>query len=227
MQFIETSIVGVRSAVITLKRRTTPLRFMLFPMVHVGEQAFYDEVAVRAGRCGLIVAEGSPAGGHPVQSWMAGLRRDNLVDQINALDLESLGVPVQWEWTERPPRDTKEQVGRHVFDSAAAVAGRLLGRSGNPLNMSNLDEPEAHDARWERKEAGRFTRFLDKAIIEDRDQALVQALSKIHRERYTEDITVAVVWGAAHMPAVLDHLGETYRYYVTNAEWLIVANAPS
>jgi hypothetical protein len=107
------------------------------------------------------------------------------------------------------------------------VAGRLLGRYGNPLNQPNVDEAEANDDRWEPKEAGRFSRFVDQSVMESRDQALVKALSVIHRERYTEDITVAVVWGAAHMPAVLEKLGVTYRYYVTDAEWLMVANAPS
>ena len=47
MQFIESSIIGLRSAVTTFTRPATPLRFILFPMVHVGEQQFYDEVAAR------------------------------------------------------------------------------------------------------------------------------------------------------------------------------------
>jgi len=42
MQFIESSIVGLRSAVTTFTRPVTPLRFILFPMVHVGEQQFYS-----------------------------------------------------------------------------------------------------------------------------------------------------------------------------------------
>lgn len=58
MQYIEASVIGVRSAVITLKRRATPLRFVLIPMVHVAEPDFYREVASLAGECALIVAEG-------------------------------------------------------------------------------------------------------------------------------------------------------------------------
>jgi hypothetical protein len=52
MQFIESSIIGLRSAVTTLRHRTTPLRFILFPTVHVAEQQFYDDVAARAGAGG-------------------------------------------------------------------------------------------------------------------------------------------------------------------------------
>jgi hypothetical protein len=50
MQYIEASVVGVRSAVITFKRRVTPLRFVLIPMVHVAEPEFYREVASLAGQ---------------------------------------------------------------------------------------------------------------------------------------------------------------------------------
>jgi len=34
------------------------------------------------------------------------------------------------------------------------------------------------------------------------------------------------VFGAAHIPAVVDYLTETFRYYVENASWLTVAHAP-
>ncbi len=97
MQYIEASVIGVRSAVITLKRRATPLRFVLVPMVHVAEPGFYREVAALAGECALIVAEGAPSRYAPMQVLMATLRWDGLVDQITSLDLESLGVPGHWE----------------------------------------------------------------------------------------------------------------------------------
>ena len=49
-QYIEASVIGVRSAVITLKRRNTPLRFVLIPMVHVAEPDFYRDVAAAPRR---------------------------------------------------------------------------------------------------------------------------------------------------------------------------------
>jgi len=58
MQIIEVSVIGVRSGVLRLTRRDTPLRFEIFPMVHIGEPAFYTAVAERLRRCDLIVAEG-------------------------------------------------------------------------------------------------------------------------------------------------------------------------
>ena len=60
MQYVESSVIGLRSAVFTLARLATPLRFVVFPMVHVAEPDFYRQVAERAGECDLIVAEGAP-----------------------------------------------------------------------------------------------------------------------------------------------------------------------
>jgi hypothetical protein len=75
VQFIESSIIGLRSAVTTFTRPATPLRFILFPMAHVGEQQFHDEVAARARLCQVIVAEGTPSQFVPVQEWMAQQQR--------------------------------------------------------------------------------------------------------------------------------------------------------
>jgi hypothetical protein len=45
----------------------------------------------------LIVAEGAPSRYAPMQVLMSSIRWDHLVDQLTSLDLEGLGVPVQWE----------------------------------------------------------------------------------------------------------------------------------
>jgi len=58
MQIIEVSVVGVRSAVITLKQRDTPMQFVLFPMIHLGTPGFYQAVMSRLGSCQLLVSEG-------------------------------------------------------------------------------------------------------------------------------------------------------------------------
>jgi len=42
--------------------------------------------------------------------------------------------------------------------------------------------------------------LMSKALIEERDQYLVKALTKIDKERRNEAIDVGVVYGAAHFP---------------------------
>src|SRR5260370_38645497 len=60
MQIIEVSVVGVRSAVITLKQGDTPMQFVLFPMIHLGTPGFYQAVMSRLRSCQLLVSEGIP-----------------------------------------------------------------------------------------------------------------------------------------------------------------------
>ena len=227
MQYIESSVIGIRSAVITLKRQTTPLRFVLFPMVHVAEPDFYRRVAALAGECDLIVAEGAPSRYAPVQEWMSGIRWDRLVDQMTALDLEGLGVPVHWEYsTDNQVKSGRERILAVAADSAAAVVLRVLGRYGSPLGLPSLDQADEHDDRWERLDTGWLGRIAENLVLRDRDARLVRALGAIHRERYGEPVKVAVVFGAAHIPAVIDYLTGTFRYRVQDAIWLTVAHTP-
>ena len=58
MQIIETSVIGVRSAVITFRRPDTPMQIVLFPMLHLGTKGFYKAVTARLRECQLVVAEG-------------------------------------------------------------------------------------------------------------------------------------------------------------------------
>jgi hypothetical protein len=224
VQFIESSVVGVRSAVITLACRNGPLRFVLFPMIHVGERSFYAQVTARLRECAIIVAEGTPTGSAPVQERMSRIRFDGLVDQLSALDLDSLAIPVFYEAVPPPPKTRAERLRHTAEDSMGAVALRLLGRYGDPLRVPNLDESDDHDDRWE---GGRVERWMRERVVDRRDDALKNRLTALYREHRARPITVAVVYGAAHMPAVVEHLGTEFGYSVKGAEWLFVAHAPS
>ena len=62
MQLIEVTDFGVLSAVIWLRRTGTPLRFVLFPMLHLGTAAFYEDLIDR----GWDVGESRVARDHTV-----------------------------------------------------------------------------------------------------------------------------------------------------------------
>src|SRR2546430_564611 len=63
---------------------------------------------------------------------------------------------------------------------------------------------------------------LVELIGDDRDACLLAALERIHDERCHEPIQVAVVYGAAHMGAVVSYLGRRLGYWARDAEWLTV-----
>jgi hypothetical protein len=229
MQFIESSIVGLRSAVITLTHRATPLRFILFPMVHVGQQAFYDEVAARARLCQLIVAEGVAAKHVPAQAWMARQHWGGpLVDQLAGLDLESLGVPVRWEAEPGArPQSAKERFTSQAADVAGAATIGLIRKFVNPRVLGSLDQAEAYDQSAANLTGDWFDRLLEHNVSTVRNARLTRLLDKIHRDHAADAVTVGVVFGAAHMPVVANHLCGQHGYVATSAEWLTVIETRS
>jgi hypothetical protein len=66
-----------------------------------------------------------------------------------------------------------------------------------------------------------FRSFLQKWMVDDRDRDLLAVLADIHESHADEQLDVAVVYGAAHMPAVLNGLRERFGYRTQRgAEWL-------
>jgi hypothetical protein len=70
------------------------------------------------------------------------------------------------------------------------------------------------------RRAGGWASFQE-LLVEDRDALLVEALDAIHQQRSQEPMSVAVVYGAGHMPAVVRSLAR-YGYRASSAEWLTV-----
>lgn len=61
--------------------------------------------------------------------------------------------------------------------------------------------------------------LVDRAMLERRDRLLVDALGQIHAQRRGEPITVAVVYGAAHIPAVYAALLVHHGYRPGEPQW--------
>jgi hypothetical protein len=252
VQFIESSIIGLRSAVTTFTRPVTPLRFILFPMVHVGEQQFYDEVAARARLCQVIVAEGTPSQFVPAQEWTARQRWGSFVDQVAALRLESLGAPVYWEATpdNRPknepgnrrdtrtgkrdgyrsgnrPKSPAEDLISRMTDVVGAATLGLARKFIDPRILGNVDQAETYDESAGNLTGGWFDRNLEYNIRTVRDARLTGRLDELYRDRAAEPASVGVVFGAAHMPAVAAHLCGKLGYIAASSEWLTVAHSKS
>jgi hypothetical protein len=230
MQIIEVSVIGVRSAVITFRRRDTPMQIVLFPMLHLGTEAYYKAVAARLRDCQLVLAEGirgrSATTSLLTMSYRLLGRSRRLGLVVQDLHLDTLGIPVV-----RPDMTGKELDSRWrntvpvlhrlliipavpVFAASMLLFGsrRVLGRY---LALDDLPtrEQELAEATLE---------SIDKVVVHDRDALLIDALASIHQLRSAEPIAVAVVYGAGHMPAVAAMLVSRLGYHARSAEWLTV-----
>ena len=228
VQIVDVNTLWVRSVVVTLRRRETPLRFVLFPMIHVGSPAFYAAVRARVGECDLAVVEGVGASREVsllTLSYRAMRfnRRAGLVPQSDRLN--SFGIPTicpdmdgarfSRGWARVP------WLRRALAWCLIPIFGVLLALFGTrqmlARNLAMADQP----SDVELDVAAAYPELYG-LICDERDQFLIQALMEIHEKRSREPIRVAVVYGAAHMPAVLHALSARHRYVARDGEFLNV-----
>jgi hypothetical protein len=223
MQLTEVSIIGIRTSVTVFRRHAGGLKFVVIPVIHIGRPDYYQAVAERLRPCHAVVAEQYDGPSSTGLAYVTALRlarqrigRD-LVHQD--IDYASLGVPVIF-----PDGDLGLDVGPDrrmpaagwadvaLFTPALALDMALDGPewlAGRPLGIDDDSEPEFR------------SRFLHRKILAERDELLLGVLREIHGEFADEDIEVAVVYGAAHMPAVVRELTGPLGYRPRpGARWL-------
>ena len=213
----------------TLEKRDSHVRFVLFPMIHLGAPEFYAEVARRLRHCDLILTEG--VGGRrtsvvTLSYRLAGkIRRFGLVEQRHALRLRGLGVPLEnvdataaqfgRSWRNAPQYIRLFMlVGAPLFGLWLVVSG---SRSFIARNMEVNDLPDPDDAFMPDAAAA-----IDAAVVHDRDRLLCSAIAREAALDPDRTKTIAVLWGAGHIPAVAHFLLGPLGYRVASAEWVTV-----
>ncbi|GAA1563987.1 MULTISPECIES: hypothetical protein [Kribbella] len=231
MQIVENSIVGTRSAVLRLTRRAGGPEIVVYPMLHVAEPQFYREVEARLRASDLLVVEGITGESTAVEGLtmtyrvMPAAAESGLVE--DDIPYGDLGVPFLTpdltgaefqQGFQELPWQTKALTWAAV--PAVSIGHFLAGRRA--LLSRNIEVNDL-PTRQEELRGEQWDRFVD-LILDRRDGRAVEALAAVVRERGDEDIEVAVVYGAAHVPGILRGLYKL-GYRVVEAEWLMAVNA--
>lgn len=246
MRILSVSRDEVTCCLVMMRRRDTPLRFLLVPMTHVARPSFYAEVRHRLSMCDLIVAEGVSG-----RSWQlealtlsyrlaARLRRSLCLQDYAALlppdvpvinadvasgevvgDMRRLPRRLYWPMLAFAP----------LFGLIFAVRGPRLffGRSGEYLTVDvpATLRPERLRAEIDMDRMLRTGVFLGDpwtASSRRREAKVLQTLTAIHERGRHEPRTVAVVYGAAHMPVIARNLMIRHGYRPRQVEWLVVVS---
>lgn len=225
MQLIDdTKLAGVRSAVMTLERRDSPVRFVTIPMMHVGLPRFYDDVQRILADCDVIVAEGVSSRRVKLitSSYRiaAHFRTGGLVLQSEGLDLAALSGEViqpdmtaqqfDADWSSiRPWWRALILLAAPIFGLWLAILGpdRVLRGSMTMDDLASYDEATTESP-------------FDELILHARDRLLCAELVRLASEPRDQPITVGVPWGAHHMRAVIATLSGELGYRITDAEWI-------
>jgi hypothetical protein len=229
VQFIEVSVTGVRSAVITLRAPDRQQRIVLFPMLHLGAPAFYAGVTAWLGQCAVVLAEGIREESLITRALTTSYRlpgrrgRLGLVEQ--RIDYSRLtGEVINPDMTGRQLRAGWQAVPilqRFVLLLVAPVMGAVFWLLGTRRMLARYaateDLPDAAEIMVRDK-----AQALTELLLDRRDALLATALDDVLVQYADEPVDIAVVYGAGHMPALTRYLVAKYGFRPREAEWLTV-----
>jgi hypothetical protein len=227
MDIVDAGLMGVRSVILLLTRPATPLRFTIYPMVHLGEPAFYAEISRRLRGHDLIVAEGIQGADKAVRNLTRAYRfaggRERLGLATQTREVVEVGVPIVWAdmtgedfrrgWRKVPLAE------RVVAAGAAPALGMYLRMFGSRETLARylrVNDDTAIDD-WNPNSG------IEKLVSDERDVLLLKALGEVYEARRDEPINVAIVYGAGHaLPTVRYLMG--LGYVARAPEWVTVFN---
>jgi hypothetical protein len=229
MQIVESTSWGVRSARISLRHPKSDKTITLFPMIHIGEQQFYDGVYQDALSHDVILLEGirSPITTRITRSYrliegkIIGLviqpkleKPHDCQTQIVQSDLSPDEFATVWReipfW---------QRLLIYVLSPAIGLARRRSAtRSSLAKDMSFEDAPSQKELIDWSPEAG----FLETAILHARDERLLEHIHDLVADPTEGSRSITVVYGAHHMRAVVRDLMGSQGFVCANARWLLV-----
>ncbi len=229
MQFLESSYIGLRSAFHCLESDQASPKFVVIPMVHIGDKSFYQEVSRRLRDCHAIIHEGVPGFRSRLltQAYQITTKRRalSLVQQrkevrLNDFTARKIHADVSHKvftasWRTLP---WLHQVGllilaplygcwTYLFASRESISKR---RSRDSLsNAYSLRKPDAIVA-------------IKDVMVTERDKHIVSQIERYIEDNRSSNEIAAILFGAGHMPAITAHLSERYGYVSKKAEWVSV-----
>ncbi|WP_282606037.1 hypothetical protein [Pelagibius sp. Alg239-R121] len=229
MQIIESTPWAVRSAVMHLESNSDTASFTLFPMIHVGEPAFYSEVTRRLEACDTILCEGikSPVGNLLTMSYRfyADVPRVDLVLQNNQLNLSKFeerlvhadvtGSAFEKRWSELPFWQ------RYGLPLAAPLFGLYMRHFGTRADVATGMSMNLKKTRHESLE-GPDLGQAGEIILDWRDRHLIDVIAREQAKSDGKKLNIGVLFGARHMRAVLRHLLWVRGFKVVESEWVTV-----
>src|SRR5688572_15388634 len=230
MQFIEKNSFNVRSAIYCLQKDGQGLEFILFPMIHIGSQEFYDDVSDRLAKCDLILAEGvdSRKASLLTRSYriVKRIRRMDLVtqqegmkvasfrDKLMNADMELRAFDEQWSSL---PLALRAQI--FFLVPVYVIYLFLVGtRETIAENIAVEDLPSSNEVLLQDDDFDK----LDALLIDERDRRLIRNIANLDEANGKDKKTVGVVFGAMHMRNITGFLLHKLKYRIAKAEWVTV-----
>lgn len=233
LQLVESNLFGLRAACYRLGHATSTVEFVVCPMIHIGTQAYYDSVRAVLDECDEVIFEGLRSFRTRLITasyrWLTHRRRLALVTQSQALRMDQLSARlVHADVSGSEFADDWRQIAWHhrlALLTAAPAYGLWLYLTAT---RASIGKRQGVDDLRSRNDILRdeLVPGFDAAIFDRRDERLIAAIEAA-RARSGSGRKVAIVYGAAHMRAALEHLMSRHGYRVADSRWLTVMDYDS
>jgi hypothetical protein len=230
MQILESSALGLRSARLVFKGVQSGKIVTLFPMVHIGLPGFYRQVHEDALEHDAVLIEGlrSPITERVTRSyrWVINPKRLPLVVQprltkeetartrVVHADLSHDEFVIEWR---RVPLHIR--LWLYVVGPVYGIYQRWFG------TLESLAKGHSFDDILGRNEALGWSPELGaihQAVLTVRDARLVSKLADLLDAPVTDVRSIAIIYGARHMRAVLRELTCRREYIASDTRWMEV-----
>jgi hypothetical protein len=197
-------------------------------MIHVADSAFYEEIAQRLDGCDLVLCEGvkSPTASLLTLSYRFCDKnpRLGLVSQktmkLDHLEGRLIHADVSAERFERRWSKLATWL-RVILPLVAPLYGLYLRYFGTRADIARGLGMGLRKSRRDILAGEEYEKVMD-VLLDWRDRRLLDVIDRTRLENKNKGISIAVLYGAKHMKAVIRHLTGNLGYRITKAEWVTV-----
>jgi hypothetical protein len=217
VQLTEMSVLGFRTSVVVFRRPGGGLRWVVVPTIHMGHADYYWSIWQRLRACQAVIAEiwdGPSSTGMAYANAMRLARQRASRDLVpQDIDYRALGVPVIFPDAYLAPDadpDRRMSRGERITATVATpILALHMALTGGDDWLGSVPL-EIHDHTEVPRDAGDVKR----------EELLLGVMREIDGEFAAEDMEVAVVFGALHMPTVVRELAALGYRVMPGAQWL-------
>ncbi|MCH2075684.1 MAG: hypothetical protein MK180_02200 [Rhodobacteraceae bacterium] len=227
MQFLEWSYIGLRSARYVFESQDTGKTETLFPMLHLGEPQFYDQVYEDAATHDAVLLEGVRARTATRLTRVYRLTKPArmglvvppkfAVHGVRAVHGDISEEEFEALWADVPRRE------RLLLEFGAGAYGIWLRFAGSRAGIGNRMTTNDLKGRDEILGWSEAMAPTQRALIDRRNDVLCDRLTGLLSDNDPAR-SIAILYGAGHMPAVSRQL-RAAGFRVVDALWLTVFEA--
>ncbi|OJJ21573.1 hypothetical protein BKI52_13600 [marine bacterium AO1-C] len=224
MQIVSGNALDVRVAVYHFTKLNSPHQFITFPMIHIGEPQFYQEVARRLAQCDIVLYEGITAkkGIFAIKSYESiakhlglSLQREELkkkgLEHVEFIHADLSKQEFEGYWKKIPLHQ------RMFFNSITFLAYiYTLTQS----TRADLVKDNNINLRDEVPNLFGKQKKIDDLILRRRDQRLIHHMERQIKIYANTPKVIGIVYGARHIQTIMQYLLDQQGYTVKDADWI-------